>query len=92
MSSTSDTPHQDQVIPQEKWPDIAQARRDRILGMGSLQNNNKKNGKDDTRTKQEKEKQEKRDRSIEKTHPHLAQMSKLLDQQIIHDVPIDLNC
>ena len=84
----SDASHQDQVIPNDKLPDVAQARRERM--MGSIQDDNSKDN--DKRSQHEKEKQKKRDRTVEKTHPHLAQMSKLLDQQIMQDVPIDPNC
>ena len=83
-----DTAHQDHVIPNDKLPDVAQARRERM--MGTIQDDNSEDN--DERSQQEQKKQKRRDRTVEKTHPHLAQMSKLLDQQIMQDVPIDPNC
>ena len=86
LAMVDEPQHQDHIIPKELLPEISQARRERILG--SIQDMDEQIAQKEDRHKKGKQKKH---HSVEETHPHLAQMSKLLDEHIVHEIPIDPN-
>lgn len=88
MATPPSQNHEDKIVPPDVRAERAQSIRDKLLGKDDDDDdNNKKKKKNKGKPFPDKEFEKEHD-----AHPHLTQMTKVMEQHIVHEELVDPNC